>query len=145
MSATEVSTEMNVDVTTEPDQSQKVDTPEVVRKARGRPKSGRSWKIPEQRASSTIAVKPLHKKWAEKQEQRQKDKQKKAIVAQLIKEQGEESKKERERIQARRKQREENTIKSSQYQIVKHTAKIKRMSKKQRRNLMKLSDLKNVK
>jgi len=129
------------DLSTNPTES---NTQDEQRKVRGRPKSGRSWKLPEQKASTTIAVKPLHKKWSTKKAEREKEKKRKSMLAELIRQKKEEQKQERERIQNRRKQREANTLKSSQYQIIRHTSKIKNMSKKQRRMVMKLADLKNL-
>jgi len=108
---------------------------------RGRPKSGRSWKTVEQRSSAKITSKAVRTKWAVRKEQRKDDKEKRDIVLEIKKEQEEERQKEREKRKNNKRRREENIIKSSTYQVVTDTSKIKRMSKKQRRLVMKLADL----
>jgi len=56
----------------------------------------------------------------------------------------EEKVKERENRLRKKRQREENLIRSATYQTITHTEKIKKMSKKQRKNVMKLADLARI-
>eukprot|EP01125_Pyxidicula_operculata_P008137 TRINITY_DN2756_c0_g1_i1.p1 TRINITY_DN2756_c0_g1~~TRINITY_DN2756_c0_g1_i1.p1 ORF type:complete len:135 (+),score=46.66 TRINITY_DN2756_c0_g1_i1:37-441(+) len=108
---------------------------------RGRPKSGRSWKQPDQRASSVVDVKPLRTAWDIRQEQREKQKKRKEFMDQIKKEQDEDKERRNKARKEKKKRREENIIKSSSYQIINDTSKVKKMSKKQRKNVMKLADL----
>jgi len=117
------------------------DTTADIETPRGKPKSGRSWKTPEQRCSSRIASKSVRTKWTVRKEQRQQEKEKKEILAEFQKEKDDERQKEKEKRQKRKRVREENIIKSSTYQVINDTLKIKRMSKKQKRSVMKLADL----
>ncbi|KAH7955799.1 coiled-coil domain-containing protein 86 [Rhipicephalus sanguineus] len=106
---------------------------------RGVPKSGRVWKSEKKRFSSMVKDRPLKTSWKFKMEQRA---ERKALLA-LDREIKEEKKRKIEEKKKRREEnlrrREENAKKSEVVQVIKNTAKIKRMSKKQLR-LVKKAD-----
>eukprot|EP01124_Arcella_intermedia_P026574 TRINITY_DN5021_c0_g1_i1.p1 TRINITY_DN5021_c0_g1~~TRINITY_DN5021_c0_g1_i1.p1 ORF type:complete len:169 (-),score=61.18 TRINITY_DN5021_c0_g1_i1:106-612(-) len=135
-------TETKPETTTTPAQvpAQEVPTTLV---PRGRPKSGRSWKEPSPRAT-VIKNGAKQKDLAELREKRQQEKERRELLNQLKKEKEEEKQQEKEKRLARKRRREENIIKGSTYQVITNTSKLKRMSKKQKKNVMKLADLKNT-
>eukprot|EP00163_Fabomonas_tropica_P003693 TRINITY_DN13203_c0_g1_i1.p1 TRINITY_DN13203_c0_g1~~TRINITY_DN13203_c0_g1_i1.p1 ORF type:complete len:155 (-),score=38.63 TRINITY_DN13203_c0_g1_i1:54-518(-) len=97
--------------------------------------SKRPWKQNRTRASSLNKHKPLRRSWKEKEEERTRLKMLK-LHQQAIKDEDEQRKQaERERIIARRKRKEENELKGGRVQRITNTAKIKKMSKKQLRQL----------
>jgi len=105
---------------------------------RGRAVSGRAWKQPVQvRQSKTIKVKPLTTSWKKKMRERQERqiiKEKEQMLNDLV-----EADKEKERLkrEQRKKQREENERRGAIYQKV-GADKLKKMSRKQIRNLQKV-------
>ena len=112
-------------------------------KTRGLPRSGRNWKrIHDARFSSQVKVKGLRSTFAKRMEQRKKDQAFKQVQQALRDKQRAEREERRRRAEQRRKQKEENERKSSVVQVIKDTKKIKRMSKKQRRTLMKMDPAK---
>uniref|UniRef100_A0A224Z818 Coiled-coil domain-containing protein 86 n=1 Tax=Rhipicephalus zambeziensis TaxID=60191 RepID=A0A224Z818_9ACAR len=117
--------------------SKKKDDVEEIPK--GVPKSGRVWKSQKKRFSSMVKDRPLKTSWKFKMEQRA---ERKALLA-LDREIKEEKKRKIEEKKKRREEnlrrREENAKKSEVVQVIKNTAKIKRMSKKQLR-LVKKAD-----
>eukprot|EP01126_Amoeba_proteus_P044857 TRINITY_DN5003_c0_g1_i1.p1 TRINITY_DN5003_c0_g1~~TRINITY_DN5003_c0_g1_i1.p1 ORF type:complete len:134 (-),score=14.00 TRINITY_DN5003_c0_g1_i1:86-487(-) len=118
-------------------------TPEPTEdKLRGRPKSGRGWKTRTLR-SETTRVKPKALKSNQKRvEEQRKEREKHKLIITAINEAQDRKKQEaREERKRRRKIREENLLKSSTYQVITHTEKVKRMSKKQRKQVMPLADL----
>ncbi|XP_037282276.1 coiled-coil domain-containing protein 86 [Rhipicephalus microplus] len=110
---------------------------DVEENPRGVPKSGRVWKSEKKRFSSMVKDRPLKTSWKFKMEQRA---ERKALLA-LDREIKEEKKRKIEEKKRRREEnlrrREENAKKSEVVQIIKNTAKIKRMSKKQLRLIKK--------
>ncbi|OQR66871.1 coiled-coil domain-containing protein 86-like [Tropilaelaps mercedesae] len=104
---------------------------------RGIPKSGRIWKQPKTRFRSMIAVKPL-KLTLEKSTQERLQRKK---IRELEKEKAARDSAAREakrkRCEANRKQREANERKGEVVTLIKNTAKIKRMKKKQLRSIKK--------
>uniref|UniRef100_A0A131Z4X7 Coiled-coil domain-containing protein 86 n=1 Tax=Rhipicephalus appendiculatus TaxID=34631 RepID=A0A131Z4X7_RHIAP len=115
--------------------SKKKDDVEEIPK--GVPKSGRVWKSQKKRFSSMVKDRPLKTSWKFKMEQRA---ERKALLA-LDREIKEEKKRKIEEKKKRREEnlrrREENAKKSEVVQVIKNTAKIKRMSKKQLRLIKK--------
>lgn len=98
---------------------------------RGKPKSGRVWKSEKKRFTSMNQVKPLKSSWEAKTKQRYERKCLKAIedeIKSATQKQIEERKKRREE---KRKRKEENERKSEVVQVVRNTAKLKRLKKKQ--------------
>lgn len=104
---------------------------------RGKPKSGRIWKEEKTRFSSIIKTRGIRQSFAKKQKLREDLKRVKemsrAIKAQ--KQAEKEAKKQRRRDNLKRA--EENRKKSEIVQVIKNTAKIKRMKKKQLRMIEK--------
>ena len=107
----------------------------VSRKAQGKPKSGRVWKSKGQKKSTMINVKSLHPSWSK----RSKDRSERESVKKYQKELKEAAAVEREekriRTEENRKRREENAKKSEIVQSITDSAKIKRMKKKQLRQI----------
>eukprot|EP00735_Rhodelphis_limneticus_P012014 TRINITY_DN5189_c0_g1::TRINITY_DN5189_c0_g1_i1::g.29372::m.29372 TRINITY_DN5189_c0_g1::TRINITY_DN5189_c0_g1_i1::g.29372 ORF type:complete len:149 (+),score=17.00,Cgr1/PF03879.9/3.3e+03,Cgr1/PF03879.9/0.00043,CsgE/PF10627.4/4.8,CsgE/PF10627.4/28,Peptidase_U4/PF03419.8/0.14,IncA/PF04156.9/0.12,PVL_ORF50/PF07768.6/20 TRINITY_DN5189_c0_g1_i1:40-447(+) len=101
----------------------------------GRPVSGRIWKVPKQRNSASVTVKSMRKSWEEKQTLRaihkQKLDEKREYQANLQREKEEYKK----RMEAARERKIENERKSEVVQRLSSTTKIKKMTRKQRRNL----------
>ncbi|XP_003738538.1 coiled-coil domain-containing protein 86 [Galendromus occidentalis] len=112
-------------------ESSKIEVP------RGKPKSGRIWKAPKSRFKSMIAVTPLKTPFKRAMEERN-DRRK----VQELQRQIDEGKKaaleaKRKRCEANRKAREANERKGEVVTVIKNTAKLKRMKKKQLRSLKK--------
>jgi len=87
------------------------------------------------RKSAVIGVQPLHTSWNRKQKDRMEKKLMKVYEKELKDEAKKQKEKKRKRIEERRKRREENEKKSQIVQVIKNTAKIKRMKKKQLRKI----------
>lgn len=105
---------------------------------KGRPKSGRTWKTEQrQRFSSLKKDKPLRTSWKWKMEEKARLKSLKAYEHELQAKRKEEHQKLWKKRMDRKKRREENARKSEVVQEIKNTAKIKRMKKKQLRQLEK--------
>ncbi|KDR08395.1 coiled-coil domain-containing protein 86 [Zootermopsis nevadensis] len=104
---------------------------------RGRPKSGRVWKQRKSKFSSIIKTRGIRRSKEKKDLLRLELKQVKQHSRALI----EERKKEKEEKQFRRKEnlkrQEENRLKSEIVQVITNTSKIKRMKKKQLRQVEK--------
>lgn len=104
---------------------------------RGVPKSGRVWKTEKKRFSSMVKDRPLKTSWKTKMQERA---ERKALLA-LDREIKDEKKRKIEEKKKRREEnlrrREENAKKAEIVQVIKNTAKIKRMSKKQLRFIKK--------
>jgi rRNA-processing protein CGR1 len=107
---------------------------------KGRPISGKTWRGERKRASAMIAVKELRPGYGARQEVRRRDR--------VVKEQEREIKakvkaeKEARRLarEAQEKRRQENAKKSEVVQIITNTKKLKRLTKRQMRNIRPLLD-----
>eukprot|EP00164_Ancoracysta_twista_P006688 GFYU01009360.1.p2 GENE.GFYU01009360.1~~GFYU01009360.1.p2 ORF type:complete len:128 (+),score=48.79 GFYU01009360.1:129-512(+) len=104
---------------------------------KGRPVSGRVWKQPAKRASATRTMSKHRPSLKEKQELVLKMKGIKEKEKALREETIEKKRARRKYLEEKKKKKEENELKSSQVQVIKNTAKIKKMSKKQLRMLQK--------
>eukprot|EP00300_Choanocystis_sp_HF-7_P033280 c45597_g1_i1.p1 GENE.c45597_g1_i1~~c45597_g1_i1.p1 ORF type:complete len:115 (-),score=29.68 c45597_g1_i1:88-432(-) len=105
----------------------------------GKAKSGRPWKHKEAaRASSRIAVKSVKTSWEQKQAARAAKRMLKEHEQAFKATISSEKKAERERLALKHKQQEENEKKTSVVQVIKSATKLKRLSKKQMRNIKKL-------
>ncbi|CAL1290521.1 unnamed protein product [Larinioides sclopetarius] len=113
------------------------ETEGAVMPIKGKPKSGRLWKSEKSRFRSMCQVKPLKSKWKKRLQERQERKDILAHQAELkeVKEQEKELRKQRRRQKLEQKRK--NELKSEVVQVIKNTAKIKRMSKKKLRNIQK--------
>ncbi|CAD5121639.1 DgyrCDS10134 [Dimorphilus gyrociliatus] len=110
----------------------------VVKDTKGRIKSGRTWKtLREERHSAIKKVKPLKTSWEKKMDSKKTHKFFKEREQELKEERAQRMKEKRERGELNRKRREENQRKSEVVQVIKNTAKIKRMKKKQLRTIEK--------
>merc|ERR1712136_609935 len=104
---------------------------------RGKPKSGRVWKSQGKKKSTIIKVKSLHKSWAVRTKERAEQQSIKNYERELKEAADLEKEQKRQRAAEQKKRREENALKSEIVQNIKSTAKIKRMKKKQLRQLQK--------
>merc|ERR1712013_503806 len=104
---------------------------------RGKPKSGRVWKSQGKKKSTIINVKSLHKSWAVCTKERAEAQSIKNYERELKTAADDEKEQKRLRTVEQKKRREENALKSEIVQNIKSTAKIKRMKKKQLRQLQK--------
>ncbi|XP_062502930.1 coiled-coil domain-containing protein 86-like [Corticium candelabrum] len=109
----------------------------MVAAKKGRPKSGRWWKAEGKRKSSLIGDKPLHTSWRKRVKQREEKKALKEYEQQLKEELQRQKEEKRKRIEEHRKRKEENERKAEVVQVITNTAKLKRLSKKQRKNIRK--------
>jgi len=100
---------------------------------RGKPKSGRVWKTQKQRASTMRKHKrdTFERKQTERQLKKSVKEQSRAIVEQKKLDQ----QMKREREAENKKRKEENARKSEIVQVIRNTAKLKRMKKKQLRQV----------
>ncbi|XP_012289208.1 coiled-coil domain-containing protein 86 [Orussus abietinus] len=100
---------------------------------KGKPKSGRIWKEPKTRFSSIVKTRGTRLSFEKKQKLREELKRAKEMSRSIIaKKQAEKEAKKQRRIE-NLKRAEENRKKSEIVQVIKNTAKIKRMKKKQLR------------
>ncbi|XP_011305357.1 coiled-coil domain-containing protein 86 [Fopius arisanus] len=104
---------------------------------KGKPKSGRVWKEPRQRFSSIIKTRGLRISCEKKQLLRDNLKRVKEQSRAIIEQKKVEKEAKKQRRIENLKRAEENRKKSEVVQIIKNTAKIKRMKKKQLRMIEK--------
>ncbi|XP_056312468.1 coiled-coil domain-containing protein 86 [Danio aesculapii] len=111
----------------------------------GKPKSGRVWKDrKKQRFSALLRDKPLCTSWEKKMEAKREKQQVKLYHQQLKDEQAREKEEKKKRRAEHLKRRAENEKKAEIVQVIKNTAKIKRMKKKQLRKIEKRDTLSMV-
>ncbi|XP_043286505.1 coiled-coil domain-containing protein 86 [Venturia canescens] len=111
-----------------------VKEPEV---PRGKPKSGRIWKEKKQRFNSIIKTRGIRLSFEKKQKLREDLKRVKEQSRAIIEERKAQKEAKKQRRIENLKRAEENRKKSEVVQVIKNTAKIKRMKKKQLRLLEK--------
>ncbi|KAL5017239.1 hypothetical protein ScPMuIL_006828 [Solemya velum] len=105
---------------------------------RGRPKSGRLWKTTRTNRYSEIKKdKPLRSSWSEKMARKAEQKSVKNLEKELKEGRTKELEEKRKRQEEKKKRKMENEKKSEIVQTIKNTAKIKRMKKKQLRQIEK--------
>lgn len=108
----------------------------------GKPKSGRVWKDRnKQRFSALLRDKPLRTSWEKKMEAKREKQLVKKYHQQLKDEQAREKEEKKKRRAENLKRRAENERKAEIVQVIKNTAKIKRMKKKQLRKIEKRDTL----
>nr|XP_055060398.1 coiled-coil domain-containing protein 86 [Misgurnus anguillicaudatus] len=108
----------------------------------GKPKSGRIWKDRnKQRFSALLRDKPLRTSWEKKMEAKREKQLVKQYHQQLKDEQAREKEDKKKRRAETLKRRAENERKAEVVQVIKNTAKIKRMKKKQLRKIEKRDTL----
>ncbi|XP_044045071.1 coiled-coil domain-containing protein 86 [Siniperca chuatsi] len=108
----------------------------------GKPKSGRVWKDrSKQRFSALVRDKPLCSSWEKKMKAKQEKDLVKQYSLQLKEEKAKQKEEKRKRREENLKRRAENERKSEIVQVIRNTAKIKRMKKKQLRKVEKRDTL----
>nr|XP_020457796.1 LOW QUALITY PROTEIN: coiled-coil domain-containing protein 86 [Monopterus albus] len=108
----------------------------------GKPKSGRVWKDRnKQRFSALLRDKPLCSSWEKKMEAKQEKQLVKQFSLQLKEEKARQKEEKRKRREENLKRRAENERKAEIVQVIRNTAKIKRMKKKQLRKIEKRDTL----
>ncbi|CAN8016367.1 unnamed protein product [Ixodes persulcatus] len=100
---------------------------------KGRPKSGRFWKTEKKKFSSMRQDRPLKTSWKVKQQQRAERKALLSLEREIKEARRKEIEEKKKRREENLRRREENAKKAEVVQVIKNTAKIKRMSKKQLR------------
>uniref|UniRef100_A0A9J7WZ65 Coiled-coil domain-containing protein 86 n=2 Tax=Cyprinus carpio TaxID=7962 RepID=A0A9J7WZ65_CYPCA len=111
----------------------------------GKPKSGRVWKDRnKQRFSALLRDKPLRTSWEKKMEAKREKQLVKQYHQQLKDEQAREKEEKKRRRAENLRRRAENERKAEIVQVIKNTAKIKRMKKKQLRKIEKRDTLSAV-
>lgn len=105
---------------------------------RGKPKSGRVWKIVQTKRSSANADVPqLRKSFKQAQQKRAQLKALKEISNELKEIEVADRAEERRRLEQKRKAKEQNRAKAEVVQVISDTRKIKKMNKKQLKALRK--------
>ncbi|KAL4224409.1 Coiled-coil domain containing 86 [Mactra antiquata] len=104
---------------------------------KGKPKSGRVWKSQKSRFSEMRLDKRLKTSWEKKMQMKAERKSVKAFEKQLKDDRNKELEDKRKRSEEKKKRRLENERKSEVVQPIKNSAKIKRMKKKQLRQIEK--------
>ncbi|XP_029365713.1 coiled-coil domain-containing protein 86 [Echeneis naucrates] len=108
----------------------------------GKPKSGRVWKNRnKQRFSALVRDKPLCSSWEKKMQAKREKQLVKRYSLQLNEEKARQKEEKRKRRQDNLKRRAENELKAEIVQVIRNTAKIKRMKKKQLRKIEKRDTL----
>jgi len=108
----------------------------------GKPKSGRVWKDRnKQRFSALVRDKPLCSSWEKKMQAKREKELVKRYTLQLKEEKAKQKEEKRKRREDNLKRRAENERKSEIVQVIRNTAKIKRMKKKQLRKVEKRDTL----
>jgi rRNA-processing protein CGR1 len=102
-------------------------------KTRGLNVSGKWWKHPQKRSSNRTNKKDQKRLWDKKMKGKQAYKQMKEIEGDFLARRQEEKQARIDKMIAKRKRKQENELKTSQYQTISNDSKIKRMSKKQLR------------
>jgi len=103
---------------------------------RGVPKSGRKWKtVREKRHSEIKNVKSLKSSWAEKMAKKEEKKRLKDLQEQLKSDKAKRKEEHRLRTELNRKKKLENQRKAEIVQPIKNTLKIKKMKRKQLRQI----------
>lgn len=110
-------------------------------KAIGRPKSGKPWKKQSKPARALNAE--LHSmiekpSFSARQQQKQHDAEAKAYEQSLNEAKNSTKRQAREKTAAKLKRKEQNQLRSGQYQLITNTKKIKKWSKKMRAELMRM-------
>ncbi|XP_015240363.1 PREDICTED: coiled-coil domain-containing protein 86-like [Cyprinodon variegatus] len=108
----------------------------------GKPKSGRVWKERnKQRFSALLRDKPLCSSWEKKMQAKREKDLVKQFTAKLKEEKAQKMEEKRKRREENLKRRAENERKAEIVQVIRNTAKIKRMKKKQLRKVEKRDTL----
>ncbi|KFM74308.1 Coiled-coil domain-containing protein 86, partial [Stegodyphus mimosarum] len=104
---------------------------------KGKPKSGRVWKTEKTRFSSMCQVKPLKTSWEKKLKLRQERETMLRHAAEIREEKEREKQMRKDKRREKIERKRENERKSEVVQVIRNSAKIKRMSKKQLRKIEK--------
>mmetsp|Transcript_33204 Transcript_33204/g.93069 ORF Transcript_33204/g.93069 Transcript_33204/m.93069 type:complete len:125 (+) Transcript_33204:189-563(+) len=106
----------------------------------GKPVSGRSWKRKRERHSAIDrkGTPVIRKSWKKRQQEMSEWRDMKEKESGLRKRKREETEARREASKRKREQKQQNELKSMQFQVISDTKKINKMSKKQRKLLVKM-------
>jgi rRNA-processing protein CGR1 len=113
-------------------------TSKALPKTHGRPKSGKLWRVAHERASNRIKVPQLRTSFNERMLARQRLEQLKQKQREIEEIARKARREEARRARQRREAKEANERKSAVVQVIKDTRKIKKMTRKQLRNVMKM-------
>uniref|UniRef100_A0A0G4H896 Coiled-coil domain-containing protein 86 n=1 Tax=Chromera velia CCMP2878 TaxID=1169474 RepID=A0A0G4H896_9ALVE len=109
----------------------------MVKAPKGKPKSGRTWKLEARRASAKVVrARPT---FQERMSAKRADQDVKNIEKEMKAERGERLRIQREKTEAKKKRKEENDLKSGKFEVIRKTETIKKMSKKAKKSLVKIS------
>ncbi|XP_015593575.1 coiled-coil domain-containing protein 86 [Cephus cinctus] len=111
--------------------------PAIITVIKGKPKSGRIWKEQKTRFSSIIKTRGIRQSFEKKQKLREDLKRVKDMSRAIIEQKKAEKEAKKQRRIENLKRAEENRKKSEVVQVIRNTAKIKRMKKKQLRMIEK--------
>lgn len=104
---------------------------------RGRPKSGRVWRDPGGKSGNRIAVAALKKPWSKRLLERAEKKAVKEFERELRETAEKEKEERKKKAEEKRKRKLENERKGEVVQKITNAAKLKRLKKKQLRNIVK--------
>ena len=114
---------------------------ELEKKLRGPNKSGRSWKSVRKEKASMTVLKPLKatlgSSWKKKIEEKLQRKQTRELQEELIQKKKQKIEEEKRKSAERAKRKAENELKNAKIQVMSHPEKIKKLSKKQLRQVYK--------
>jgi len=117
----------------------RADPAQVRKQTEGRPVSGRNWKLKQQTRASAAGTKKDNSAWKVQQKRKRQKAAMKAKENEIIEERKRRKMAKRLRIEANKKRKAENEMRSTTVQVITRADKMKKMSKKQLRQIRKQS------